>query len=253
MLIKTKSKCTYFDTVSKKYMVKINTIDLKYKKTFETELMAAREHDFIKISKLKYKKTDLRLNFPEKGNSKKQILSKKSNFKRKISQLSDFDISNNYTNKHKNPRCKKYRKKLSNGTYHSLICNQNYCCNICEKKLDNVTETDHILCIERYGNNEIRNHQILCVPCHKWKSGYIDTNQMFISYVDDLRFCMNDLDLFYILIVKKIKYMHSLNDCNCTCKLKTIKEKKEKKENSKFNIKNIFDFAYSIKNKLFGI
>lgn len=203
MLTKTNFKCVWFNSITKKYIVKILSQKIKYNKSFETDIQAAREHDLIKINKLGYKKTDKRLNFPENIKCKRKIQ----------------DISQNTLQCKRKKRSKNYRKKISNGTYQSILFNQNYRCNICEKVLGQSTEIDHALCIERYGNNEIKNHQVLCIPCHKWKSAYVDTNPMFISYINEMIFNKNNDDLFYINIVQKIKYMHSLNKCNCTCKL----------------------------------
>ena len=103
---------------------------------------------------------------------------------------------------------------------------QNFCCNICQKNLGQYTQVDHILCIERYNNNDIQNHQILCINCHTWKSHYIDKNINFIKYVSKLQIL--NKDLYYKDIINKIRELHSLDSSNCSCKLDYMSEVNKK-------------------------
>lgn len=232
MLIKTLYKCVYkYDNIDM-YVVKINRKSFSHEKTCDNIIEAAKYHDYFKTQWWGYKKSDKRLNFPIKEIIKPIIKSISKPKKRKL------QINNS-----KNKRKRIYRKNIGIGKYQTLICCQNYCCNICDNKLGRDTEKDHILSIERYNNDDLKNIQVLCISCHKWKSGYIDNNKDFVLFVLNLQKQNLDEDLFYTKIINKIRYLHSLSTSMCSCKFNYIKDiKKHQSRKSCFTfIKNIFN------------
>ena len=93
--------------------------------------------------------------------------------------------------------------------------------------------------------DDIKNKQALCIPCHTWKSRYIDTNYEFNNYIEFLKKQKISEDLFYICLIKKMRYIHSLKTSKCSCKVKylsmidTIKDEKTPKTNRCFSF--LFD------------
>jgi len=239
---KTKYRCVYKNEDT--YIVNINWKKHSKKKEFKNIMDAAKYHDYFKIKYWKYKINDKRLNFPTKINDKRL------NFPTKINEKSKMVIVSVHPKKRKNnfkkPTSKKQkithfknkvkRTQLPSRALFKLLKKQNFTCSICGK-VPNEIDQDHILSIDKYNNDDVKNRQILCIPCHTWKSRYIDSNNEFNNCVKELMKHNLDDDQLYSSVIQKLKYVHSLKSSKCYCKFDDIPTNNN---NNDINNKSIF-------------
>lgn len=217
-LKKTKYKCV-FKTESKYYVIIKSGKYIKIKEK-ENLIESAKYHDYFKIKYWNIKPNSKLLNFPKIIN--KKILDKSSK-KRKINNI----ISTNSKEKRKkkksinSKKSKIRRTQLPSRTLWKLAKNQNFKCSICRNVPDNIDQ-DHILPIERFKNDDIKNRQLLCLSCHTWKSRYIDSNPRYLTFISKLQSMNLNENVFYSLLIKKIRYIHELSSSKCACKLEYI-------------------------------
>ena len=236
-ITKTNYRCIYYDSSENKYLVKMKFKNNCINDYFLTLREAILFHDAYKKNILDFSKYDKRLinHVKRKPNLVKNLKKKKRKRKRN-------------TRNTKNTKNKRYRIKLSIGDYQMLSFNQNNKCNICLNTLGEQTDIDHILSINKYNDNNIKNHQILCRPCHKWKSGYVDRDYCFNDFIVNQKKKSKSKDELYTNVIYKLREMHSDVNSKCSCKLKYFKnlDNKIKKESSCLYytniIKNIFKF-----------
>ena len=93
-----------------------------------------------------------------------------------------------------------------------LLINQNNKCNCCGSKLNNMKDylnyhIDHIVPLASlkiyhiYGTNDIENLQLLCNPCHKWKTREFEKKKLVTIILEVYDYEYDDLtiDKFFLL------------------------------------------------------
>lgn len=253
-----RSQCKYVSYNQEMGMYVLNITDeygrkILYQKVFDNKDEAEKRCDKFFIQEKGYSPWDSRLNFPNKDILKKteqdiSIKISENNTKRKLNEDNRkvkrrkinnkspkinideefIDSSNNtdkplYTNKvsrKKNINIK--RVGLTSSQKYNLCFKQDMNCNICQNKLSDNHEADHIISLSNNGTNDQLNFQMLCISCHKWKSHYIDNNKEFIEKLEGQKVLLNTFNLnkfeFYQNIVDIIRNEHNKTSSWCYCK-----------------------------------
>ena len=108
---------------------------------FKTEVLAAKEYESVKARQLS------------------------KNMKIGVAKVS---ISVNKT----------IRKQFSQLDRNGIASKQEWSCNMCGEALGTFYEIDHLLPLQFGGSNGYRNLQAICLRCHRFKTQYLDINQI---------------------------------------------------------------------------
>jgi hypothetical protein len=96
---------------------------------------------------------------------------------------------------------KQKTRYLPKGLNKVLFSTQRNLCNICAKplklELKKMYHDDHIIPFSYCHSNQISNHQILCLDCHRWKTDDFD-NHCRDLYNDLIEYGVNEVNRIYI-------------------------------------------------------
>lgn len=255
-----RSQCKYvtFNENLNMYILKITDEygrNIILQEVFENKDDAEKRCDKYFIEEKGYPPWDRRLNSPNKDifkviqkeistnssetdnsvtNTKRKMREDDRKVKRRrVNKSPKTGINNKLTNNtdkplftHNKKVCKKNgimkRVGLTSSQKYNLCFKQNMNCNICQNKLGDNHEADHIISLSNNGTNDQLNFQMLCISCHKWKSHYIDNNKEFIEKLEGQKVLLNTFNLnkfeFYENIINIIRNKHNKSSSWCYCK-----------------------------------